>query len=34
MKALYKKVWGEVPKVKPYGGNKLINGRFATGPRE
>jgi choline-sulfatase len=34
MKALYQKVWGEVPKVKPFGGNKLMGGGYATGPTE
>lgn len=34
MKAAYQQYWGEIPKVKPYGGNKLINGSYATGPRE
>ncbi len=32
MKALYEKVWGAVPKVKPYGGNKLMGGGVANGP--
>ncbi|MCA9592651.1 MAG: sulfatase [Myxococcales bacterium] len=32
MKALYEKVWGAVPKVKPYGGNKLQGGGVANGP--
>ena len=34
MKALYEKVWGAVPKVKPYGGNKLMGGGRASGPRK
>ena len=34
MKALYQKVWGAVPKVKPFGGNKLMGGGRATGPVE
>ncbi len=34
MKALYKKTWDAVPKVAPYGGNKLINGRIANGPKD
>ena len=33
MKAEYKKLWGKVPAVKPYGGNKLIGGGVANGPR-
>ncbi|MBK8994888.1 MAG: sulfatase [Myxococcales bacterium] len=32
MKALYQKVWGALPKVKPYGGNKLEGGGVANGP--
>ncbi len=32
MKALYQKVWGPLPKVKPYGGNKLEGGGTASGP--
>ena len=34
MKALYQQVWGAVPKVKPFGGNKLKGGGRATGPME
>jgi choline-sulfatase len=30
--ALWEKTWAAVPKVKPYGGNKLIGGGTATGP--
>ncbi len=32
MKAVYRRVWDAVPKVKPYGGNKLIGGGVANGP--
>jgi choline-sulfatase len=32
MVALWEKLWAEVPKVKPYGGNKLIDGSMASGP--
>jgi choline-sulfatase len=32
MKALYRKVWDAIPKVKPFGGNKLMGGGYATGP--
>jgi arylsulfatase A-like enzyme len=32
MKALYQKVWGALPRVKPYGGNKLEGGGVASGP--
>lgn len=32
MKALYQKVWSPLPKVKPYGGNKLEGGGTASGP--
>ena len=34
MKAEYKQLWGKVPTVKPYGGNKLMGGGIANGPRE
>ncbi len=34
MKALYRKVWDAIPKVKPFGGNKLMGGSYATGPAE
>ncbi|MBI3202306.1 MAG: sulfatase [Myxococcales bacterium] len=32
MKALYQKVWAPLPKVKPFGGNKLEGGGVASGP--
>jgi len=32
MKALYQKTWSPLPKVKPYGGNKLEGGGVANGP--
>jgi arylsulfatase A-like enzyme len=32
MKRRYQKLWGPLPKVKPYGGNKLEGGGTATGP--
>ena len=34
MKKLYQEVWGSVVKVKPYGGNKLMGGGVANGPRQ
>ena len=34
MVALWDEVWAKVPKVKPYGGNKLIGGGTASGPSE
>ncbi len=34
MKKLYQEVWGGVVKVKPYGGNKLMGGGVANGPRQ
>jgi len=32
MKTLYSEVWSKVPRVKPYGGNKLTGGGVADGP--
>lgn len=32
MKALFKKTWDAIPRIKPYGGNKLKGGGTATGP--
>ncbi|MCC6216806.1 MAG: sulfatase [Polyangiaceae bacterium] len=32
MKKLYGEVWGAVPRVKPFGGNKLEGGGTASGP--
>ncbi len=34
MKAIYQKLWGAIPKVKPYGGNALEGGGTANGPSE
>lgn len=34
MVALWDEVWAKLPKVKPYGGNKLIGGGTASGPSE
>ena len=34
MKALYRKVWDALPTVKPFGGNKLMGGGYATGPQK
>ena len=32
MKALYTEIWSKLPRVKPYGGNKLTGGGTADGP--
>lgn len=32
LKETYRRVWDAIPKVKPYGGNKLMGGGVANGP--
>jgi hypothetical protein len=32
MKAQYTEIWSKLPRVKPYGGNKLTGGGTADGP--
>lgn len=34
LKAKYRALWSRVPRVAPWGGNRLTNGRTANGPRD